>query len=85
MQYLKINFLFASTVFRCSLNFIASKGLFPEHCVVFSLFYVAIVIYKLFIVGAYFRPQFAAIRRKQFAARYFWFKAKLKQKKFVFK
>ena len=37
-----------------------------------------------FLAGAYFRPDFIAIRRKTFAARYFWFKAKLKQKKFIF-
>ena len=35
--------------------------------------------------GAYFRPDFAAIGRKKFAARYFWFKAKLEQKTFIFK
>jgi len=32
----------------------------------------------------YFRPDFAASRREKFAARYFWFEAKLKQKKFIF-
>ena len=34
-----------------------------------------------FFAGAYFRPDFAAIGREKFAARYFWFKAKRKQKK----
>ena len=84
MQYLKIYFLFTSAVFRCSSNDIALKGLFLHHCVVFSLFCVAIVISEPFFARAYFRPDFAAIRRKKFAARYFWFKAKLKQKKFIF-
>ena len=42
------------------------------------------VISEPFFARAYFRPDFAAIRRKKFAARYFWFKAKLKQKKFIF-
>ena len=51
---------------------------------VFSLFCVAIVISEPFFARAYFRPDFAAIRLKKFAARYFWFKAKLKQKKFIF-
>ena len=84
MQYLKIYFLFASAVFRCLSNEIALRGLFLHHCVVFSLFCVAIVISEPFFARAYFRPDFAAIRRKKFAARYFWFKAKLKQKKFIF-
>ena len=66
-------------------NDIALKGLFLQHCVVFSLFCVAIIISEQFLAGPYFRPDFAAIRRKKFAARYFWFKAKLKQKKFIFK
>ena len=79
MQYLKIYFLFPSTVFRCLSNDIALKGLFLRHCVVFSL-----LISEPFFAGAYFRPDFAAIRREKFAARYFWFKAKLKQKKFIF-
>jgi len=61
------------------------KCLFLHHCVVFSLLCVAIGIYEPFFAGAYFRPDFATIRRKKFAARYFWFKAKLKQKKFIFK
>ena len=85
MQYLKLCFLFASAVFRCLSNDIALKGPFLHHCVVLSLFYVAIVISEPFFAGAYFRPDFAAIGRKKFAARYFWFKAKLKQKKFIFK
>ena len=38
-----------------------------------------------FFAGAYFRTDFAAIGRKKFAARYFWFKAKLKQKKIILK
>ena len=79
MQYLKIYFLFTSAVFRCSSNDIILKGLFLHHCVVFSLFCVAIVISKPFFARAYFRPDFAAIRRRKFAARYFWTKAKLKQ------
>ena len=41
---------------------------------VFSLFCVAIVISEPFFARAYFRPDFAAIRREKFAARYFWFK-----------
>ena len=81
MQYLKIYFLFPLPVFRCLSNDIALKGLF--HCVVFSLFCVAIVISEPFFARAYFRPGFTAIRREKFAARYFWFKAKLKQKKFI--
>ena len=84
MQYLKIYFLFPSAVSRCLSNDIASKGLFLHHCVVFSLFCVSIVISEPFFARAYFRPDFAAIRRKKFEARYFWFKAKLKQKKFIF-
>ena len=71
MQYLKIDFLFASAVFRCLLNDIALTGLFLYHYVVFSLFYVAIVISEPFCARAQFRPGFAAIRRKKFAGRYF--------------
>ena len=88
MQCLKLYFLVASAVFRCLSNDIALKGFFLQHCVVFFLlFCVATVISNSepFFVGAYFRPDFAAIGRKKFAARYFWFKAKLKQKKFIFK
>ena len=84
MQYLKIYFLFASAVFPCLPNDIALKFLFLDHCVVFSLFCVTIVISEPFFAGAYFGPDFAAIGRKKFAARYFWFKAKRKQKKFIF-
>ena len=84
MRYLKIYFLFASAIFRCLSNDAALKGLFLHHCVVFSLFCVAIVISEPFFARAYFRPDFAAIRRKKFAARYFLLKAKLKQKKFIF-
>ena len=83
MQHLKIYFLFPSAVFRCLSNDIALKGLFLHHCVVFS-FCVAIVISEPFFARAYFRPDFAAIGREKFAALYFWFKAKLKQKKFMF-
>ena len=55
-------------------------------CSFFFLFYcVAIVISEPFFSGAYFRPDFAAIGPEKFAARYFWFKAKLKQKKLIFK
>jgi len=85
MQYLKLYFLIASAVFLCLLNDITLKGLFLQHCVVFSLFCVAIVISEQFLAGPYFRPDFAAIRRKKFAARYIWFKTKLKQKKFIVK
>ena len=53
-------------------------------CSFFLLFCVAIVISEPFFAAAYFRPDFAAIGRKKFAARYFWFKVKLKQKKFIF-
>ena len=77
MQYLKMYFLFASAVFLCLSNDITLNGLFLHHCVVFSLFCVALVISE---PRAYFRPDFATIRRKKFAAGYFWFKAKLKQK-----
>ena len=85
MQCFKLNFLFASAVFRCLSNDIALKGFLLQHCVVFLLFWVAIVISEPFFAGAYFWPDFAAIGRKKFAARYFWFKANLKQKKFIFK
>ena len=85
MQYLKINFSFAFEVFRCLSNDIALKGLFLHNCVVFSLFCVAIVIFEPLFERAYFGTDFAAIRRNKFAARYCWFKAKLKQKKFIFK
>ena len=43
------------------------------------------MISELFFAGAYFRPEFAAISWKKFVAQYFWFKAKLKQKKFIFR
>ena len=81
---MKIYFVIASAVFRCFSNDVALKGLFLHHCVVFSLFWVAIVSSEPFFARAYFRPDFAAIRREKSAARYFWFKAKLKQKKFIF-
>ena len=78
-------FYFASVVFRFLSNDITLKGFLLQHCVVFLLFCVTIVISEPFFVGAYSRPDFAAIGQKKFAARYFWFKAKLKQKKFIFK
>ena len=43
------------------------------------------MIFEAVFERAYFGTDFAAIRRNKFAARYFWFKAKLKQKKFIFK
>ena len=46
MQYLKINFSFASAGFRCLSNDVALKGLFLHNCVVFSFFCVAIVIFE---------------------------------------
>ena len=84
MQYLKIYFSFASAVFRCLSNDIALKDLFLHNCVVFLLFCVVIVIFEPVFERAYFGTDFAAIRRNKFAAQYFWFKAKLKQKKFIF-
>ena len=84
MRYLKIYFSFASAVFRCLSNDIALKGLFLHHWVVFALFCIAIVIYEPVFAMVHFRPDFTAIRRKKFVARHFWFKAKLKQKKFIF-
>ena len=84
MQYLKIYFVMASAVFRCLSNDVALIGLFLHHCVALSLFWVAIVSSEPFFARAYFRPDFAAIRREKFAARYFWFKARLKQKKIIF-
>ena len=80
MQYLKIYFLISLAVFQCLSNDITLKGLFLYHCVVFSLFCFAIVISEPFFAGAYFRPEFAAVRRKKFAARYFWFKEKMKNR-----
>ena len=53
MQYLKIYFLFASADFRWLSNDIALKGLFLHHCLVFSLFCVAIMISEPFFAGAY--------------------------------
>ena len=84
MQYFNFFFLFASAVFRCLSNDIAFKGLFLHHYVVLSLFCIVMVISERFFAGAYFRPDFAAMRRKKFASRFFWFKAKLKQKEFIF-
>ena len=52
-------------------NDIALEDLFLQHCVVFLLFCVAIVISEPSFAGAYFRSDFAAIGRKMFAARYF--------------
>ena len=76
MQYLKIYFLFASAVFRCLSNDIALKGLFLHHCVVFSLFCFAIVISEPFFARAYFRPDFAAVRRKNLGLDIFGLKRK---------
>ena len=50
---------------------------------IFLIFCIVIVISKLFLAGDLFQPDFAAIRRKKFVAQYFWFKVKLKQKKFI--
>ena len=72
-------------MFETVVNDIALKGFFLQHRVVFVLFCVAIVISEPFFAGAYFRPDFAAIGLKKFAARYFGFKTKLKQKKSIFK
>ena len=69
-------FLFASAVFRCLSNGVAIKGFFLQHSVLFLNHFAGV-----FFAGAYFRPDFAAIGREKFAARYFWFKAKRKQKK----
>ena len=64
--------------------YVYQMSFFLQNCVVFLLFCVAIVISEPFF-GAYFRPDFAAIGRKKFAAQYIWFETKLKQKKFIFK
>ena len=85
MQYWKIYFSFACAVFRYLSNDSALKGLFLHNCVVFSLFCVAIVIFKPVFERAYFGTDFVAIKSNKFATRYFWFKAKLKQKKYIFK
>ena len=80
------NFIFMRFgIFWCLSNDIALKGLYLHHCIVLLLFCDAIVISEPFFPGSYFRPDFAAIRWKKFGAWYFWFKAKLKQKKFIFK
>ena len=71
-------------MFETVVNDTALKGFFLQHRVVFVLFCVAIVNSEPFFARAYFRPDFAAMRRKKFAARYFWFKAKLKQRKLIF-
>ena len=63
MQYLKIYFLFPSAVFRCLSNDIALKGLFLHHCVVFSLFCVAIVISDWLTCFAFLKAQERRIRR----------------------
>ena len=84
MQYLKIYFLFTSAVFRCPSNDITLKGLLSSSMSSFLIILLAIVTSEMFFARAYFRPDFSAIRRKKFAARYFWFKARLKQKKFIF-
>ena len=63
MQCFKLNFLFASAVFRCLSNDIALKGFLLQHCVVFLLFCVAIVISEPFFARAYFRPDFAPDRK----------------------
>ena len=60
------------------------KRIFSSTLCSFLLFCIAIVVSEPFSAGAYFRPYFAAIEQKKFAAQYFWFKAKLKQKKFFF-
>ena len=72
MQCFKLNFLFASAVFQCLSNDIALKGFLLQYCVVLLFYCVAIVMSEPFFAGAYFRPDFAAIERKKFAARYFW-------------
>ena len=64
MQCFELDFLFASAVFRCQSNDVALKGFLLQHCVLFLLYYVAIVISEPFFAGAYFRPNFAASDRK---------------------
>ena len=54
----------AFSILRCLSNDIALKGLFLHHCVIFSLFCVAIVISEPFFARAYFRSDFAAIDGK---------------------
>ena len=71
MQCLKLYFLFDSAVFRCLSNDIALKGLFFQYCLGFLLYCVSTVISEPLFAVAYFRPDFAAIGRKTFAARYF--------------
>ena len=83
LQYLKLYFFFSLAVFRCLSNDIAFKGFLLQHCIVLPLF--CVISEPFFLAGAYFRPDLAAIRRKKFAAPYFWFKAKLKQKKIILK
>ena len=78
-------FYFSSAVFRCLSNDIALKGFLLQHCVViFIILRCDTDFWTVFLRGL-IRPDFAAIGREKFAARYFWFKAKLKQKKFIFK
>ena len=64
MQCFELDFLFASAVFRCVSNDVALKGFPLQHCVVFLLYYVAILISEPFFAGAYFRPDFAALDGK---------------------
>ena len=49
--------------------YVYQMSFFLQHCVVFLLFCVAIVISEPFSARAYFRPDFAAIGREKFAAR----------------
>ena len=81
-ENLFLNIRFGS--FSMFIKWYCIKGPFSSSLCSFLIICVAIVISELFFARTYFRPDFAAIRRKKFAAWYFWFKAKLKQKKFIF-
>ena len=59
-----IHFLFASAVFQCLSNDIAFKDFF-QHCVVFLLFCIAIVISELFFCRGLFLALFCCYRTEK--------------------
>ena len=65
MQRFKLNFLFALAVFRCLLNDITLKGFLLQHCVVFLLYCVVIVISEPFFAGFVFGLIFLLSDRKR--------------------
>ena len=78
-------FFICFTSFSMFIKWYWLKGFLLRHCVVFFIILRCDSDFWTFFARAYFRPDFAAIGWTKFVAWCFWFKAKLTEKKVIFK